>query len=133
MADAFEAMTADRPYRMTPLTPEQALGELRKFAGIQFDPVIVDAFVRTTSCRGGAGSRPTAAPADPAPLAGCRSDDHAARRRTRPQRTGLTDRPCDAVDGPDDLARPATHDAPPSQRRRARDADGAVNDSLPRC
>ena len=47
VADAFEAMTAQRPYRMTPLTPEQALGELRKFAGIQFDPVVVDAFVRT--------------------------------------------------------------------------------------
>ena len=47
VADAFEAMTAQRPYRMTPLTPEQAVGELRKFAGIQFDPVVVDAFVRT--------------------------------------------------------------------------------------
>ena len=33
VADAFEAMTAARPYRMTPLTTEQALGELRKFAG----------------------------------------------------------------------------------------------------
>jgi len=48
VADAFEAMTAARPYRMTPLTPEQALGELRKFAGIQFDPMVVDAFVRTS-------------------------------------------------------------------------------------
>ena len=47
VADAFEAMTAARPYRMTPLTAEQALSELRKFAGIQFDPVIVDAFVKT--------------------------------------------------------------------------------------
>jgi HD-GYP domain-containing protein (c-di-GMP phosphodiesterase class II) len=47
VADAFEAMTAARPYRMTPLTTEQALAELRKFAGIQFDPVCVDAFVRT--------------------------------------------------------------------------------------
>jgi putative nucleotidyltransferase with HDIG domain len=47
VADAFEAMTAARPYRMTPLTAEQALGELRKFAGIQFDPVVVDAFVKT--------------------------------------------------------------------------------------
>jgi hypothetical protein len=47
VADAFEAMTAARPYRMTPLTPEQALGELRKFGGIQFDPAVVDAFVRT--------------------------------------------------------------------------------------
>jgi putative nucleotidyltransferase with HDIG domain len=48
VADAFEAMTAQRPYRMTPLTAEQALGELRKFAGIQFDPKVVDAFVRTS-------------------------------------------------------------------------------------
>ena len=48
VADAFEAMTAARPYRMTPLTPEQALAELRKFGGIQFDPDVVDAFVRTT-------------------------------------------------------------------------------------
>ncbi|TMD33145.1 MAG: HD domain-containing protein [Chloroflexi bacterium] len=47
VADAFEAMTAQRPYRMTPLTAEQALSELRKFAGIQFDPAVVDAFVRT--------------------------------------------------------------------------------------
>ncbi len=47
VADAFEAMTAARPYRMTPLTPEQALAELRKFGGIQFDPDVVDAFVRT--------------------------------------------------------------------------------------
>src|SRR5256714_2945883 len=47
VADAFEAMTAKRPYRMTPLTTDQALAELRKFAGVQFDPVVVDAFVRT--------------------------------------------------------------------------------------
>jgi HD-GYP domain-containing protein (c-di-GMP phosphodiesterase class II) len=52
VADAFEAMTAARPYRMTPLTREQALAELRKFAGVQFDPVVVDAFVRTTHVHG---------------------------------------------------------------------------------
>jgi putative nucleotidyltransferase with HDIG domain len=52
VADAFEAMTAARPYRMTPLTNEQALAELRKFAGVQFDPVIVDAFVRTSHVDG---------------------------------------------------------------------------------
>jgi F0F1-type ATP synthase assembly protein I len=46
VADAFEAMTADRPYRKA-LTNEQALGELRKFAGVQFDPEVVDAFVKT--------------------------------------------------------------------------------------
>jgi HD-GYP domain-containing protein (c-di-GMP phosphodiesterase class II) len=52
VADAFEAMTAARPYRMTPLTPVQALAELRKFGGIQFDPAVVDAFVRTKWARG---------------------------------------------------------------------------------
>jgi putative nucleotidyltransferase with HDIG domain len=52
VADAFEAMTAQRPYRMTPLTAEQALGELRKFAGVQFDPKVVDAFVRTSWVEG---------------------------------------------------------------------------------
>ena len=52
VADAFEAMPAARPYRMTPLTTEQALGELRKFAGVQFDPVVVDAFVRTHHVEG---------------------------------------------------------------------------------
>jgi putative nucleotidyltransferase with HDIG domain len=52
VADAFEAMTAARPYRMTPLTGEQALAELRKFAGIQFDPAVVDAFVKTSWAAG---------------------------------------------------------------------------------
>jgi HD-GYP domain-containing protein (c-di-GMP phosphodiesterase class II) len=52
VADSFEAMTAARPYRMTPLTPEQAIAELRKFAGIQFDPKVVDAFVQTTWAEG---------------------------------------------------------------------------------
>jgi putative nucleotidyltransferase with HDIG domain len=52
VADAFEAMTAKRPYRMTPLTSEQAMSELRKFAGIQFDPVVVDAFSRTSWAEG---------------------------------------------------------------------------------
>jgi putative nucleotidyltransferase with HDIG domain len=46
VADAFEAMTAARPYRMTPFTEEQALNELRRFTGVQFDPVVVAAFER---------------------------------------------------------------------------------------
>ncbi len=62
VADAFEAMTAARPYRMTPLTAEQALAELRKFAGVQFDPVVVDAFVRTTHVEGVADAGRPAGP-----------------------------------------------------------------------
>ena len=38
VADAFEAMTRARPYRMRPLSTEQAIAELRKYAGVQFDP-----------------------------------------------------------------------------------------------
>ena len=67
VADAFEAMTAQRPYRMVPLTREQALGELRKFAGIQFDPRVVDAFVKTKWVEGVPDpGRPT--PPRPIPL-----------------------------------------------------------------
>jgi putative nucleotidyltransferase with HDIG domain len=69
VADAFEAMTAARPYRMTPLTNEQALAELRKFAGIQFDPVVVDAFVRTHHVEGVADPGRTVQPR-PIPLLG---------------------------------------------------------------
>lgn len=46
VADAFEAMTADRPYRSA-LSLDQALSELGKFAGVQFDPEVVDAFLKT--------------------------------------------------------------------------------------
>jgi putative nucleotidyltransferase with HDIG domain len=45
IADAYEAMTSSRPYRKTPLSHEQAIGELEKFSGIQFDPEIVPILV----------------------------------------------------------------------------------------
>ena len=45
VADAFEAMTADRPYRKAP-GREFALEELRRFAGTQFDPTVVEALER---------------------------------------------------------------------------------------
>jgi HD-GYP domain-containing protein (c-di-GMP phosphodiesterase class II) len=49
VADAFEAMTASRPYRPHAMSTDQALEELRKYAGIQFDPRVVEAFARTAS------------------------------------------------------------------------------------
>ena len=51
------------------LTHEQALGELRKFAGVQFDPVVVDAFVRTHHVEGVADPGRTTQPR-PIPLIG---------------------------------------------------------------
>jgi putative nucleotidyltransferase with HDIG domain len=49
VADAFEAMTASRPYRPVPLSAAEALAELQRYAGIQFDPRVVEAFTRTPS------------------------------------------------------------------------------------
>ncbi len=42
VADAFDAITSDRPYRSAQ-SPEEALNELRRHAGRQFDPRCVDA------------------------------------------------------------------------------------------
>ena len=42
VADAYDAMTSERVYRRRVL-PEQAVAELRRCAGTQFDPEIVDA------------------------------------------------------------------------------------------
>jgi diguanylate cyclase (GGDEF)-like protein/putative nucleotidyltransferase with HDIG domain len=44
VADAYEAMTSDRPYRDA-LPQEVALEELRRGSGTQFDPEIVEAFL----------------------------------------------------------------------------------------
>jgi diguanylate cyclase (GGDEF)-like protein len=44
-ADAFEAMTSDRPYRDAP-GRDFAIAELKRHAGTQFDPEIVQAFCR---------------------------------------------------------------------------------------
>jgi putative two-component system response regulator len=47
VADAYEAMTAVRPYRTSPLSADVARDELRAGAGTQFDPDVVEAFLST--------------------------------------------------------------------------------------
>jgi HD-GYP domain-containing protein (c-di-GMP phosphodiesterase class II) len=54
--DAFNAMTTDRSYRKA-LPLEEALGELKRHSGTQFDPAVVDALLRSV------GS--SAAPSEP--------------------------------------------------------------------
>lgn len=45
VADTYDAMTSDRPYRQG-LSDEAALEELRKYSGTQFDPTVVEAFLQ---------------------------------------------------------------------------------------
>jgi HD-GYP domain-containing protein (c-di-GMP phosphodiesterase class II) len=44
IADSFDAMTSLRPYRQ-PLSYKDAINELRKNAGKQFDPELVEKFI----------------------------------------------------------------------------------------
>ena len=48
VADAYEAMIADRPYRRG-MPAVDARAELERCAGTQFDPTVVDAFLGTLS------------------------------------------------------------------------------------
>ncbi|MFA5809068.1 MAG: HD domain-containing phosphohydrolase, partial [Thermoleophilia bacterium] len=45
VADSYEAMISDRPYRKA-LSDEQAVAELKRCVGSQFDPRMVEAFLR---------------------------------------------------------------------------------------
>lgn len=44
LADAFDAMTNDRPYRKA-MSYQEAIDEIRKCAGTQFDPVLTEPFI----------------------------------------------------------------------------------------
>jgi HD-GYP domain-containing protein (c-di-GMP phosphodiesterase class II) len=56
VADAYEAMTSTRSYRSS-MSPTEALAELQRHAGSQFDPSVVEAFSSAL------GSEPVHSPA----------------------------------------------------------------------
>ena len=45
VADSFDAMTSDRPYRLR-LSMEEAIAEIMRCSGTQFDPSVVEAMLR---------------------------------------------------------------------------------------
>ena len=51
VCDAYAAMRSSRPHR-TPMSTEEALIELLRCAGTQFDPTVVDALYAVTAERG---------------------------------------------------------------------------------
>jgi diguanylate cyclase (GGDEF)-like protein len=58
--DAYDAMLTDRPYQAA-VDSEHACAELRRCAGTQFDPGVVDAFLAVLAAKRDAGSVPAAA------------------------------------------------------------------------
>ena len=71
VADAFDAMTSNRSYRGA-LSVEEAIADLRRWAGTQFDPALVDAFVAALRREGWEEPRAAA----PAPADGLAAADH---------------------------------------------------------
>lgn len=52
VADTYDAMTSDRPYRKG-MSHETAIKEIKKQSGLQFDPEVVEAFLKTETGRNG--------------------------------------------------------------------------------
>lgn len=46
IADAYESMRSARSYRKVPLTKEEAVEEIKKYSGTQFDPKLVQVFLK---------------------------------------------------------------------------------------
>jgi HD domain len=81
VADAYHAMTSDRPYRQS-MSPQQAVAELLRCAGTHFDPLVVDAFLCMLQ------QRTTTAHED-ATAAGHGSADVEQRAASRPQPSAI--------------------------------------------
>jgi putative nucleotidyltransferase with HDIG domain len=73
VADAFDSMTSTRSYRGARRIDE-AIAELRKWSGTQFDPVLVDAFVSALEREG--WHRPQPAVVPPGFTGGMTAQDH---------------------------------------------------------
>jgi putative nucleotidyltransferase with HDIG domain len=80
VADAFDSMTSTRSYRdARPI--EEAIAELRKWSGRQFDPALVDAFVTALQRDGWEQPEPVAPPAGTDEVAAHDHDDPTAPLR----------------------------------------------------
>jgi|CZKW01.1.fsa_nt_gi HD-GYP domain-containing protein (c-di-GMP phosphodiesterase class II) len=80
VADAFDSMTSTRSYRQARRIDE-AVDELRKGAGTQFDPLLVDAFIVALHTEGWQLPKPPVAPPDRATVTAQDHDDPTAPLR----------------------------------------------------
>lgn len=49
LADAYDAMRSARSYRKVPLSQEEAISEIKKNSGAQFDPRVVEVFLKVAA------------------------------------------------------------------------------------
>jgi len=80
VADAFDSMTSTRSYREA-RSIDQAVQELRKGAGTQFDPLLVDAFIAALDSEGWRLPEPAAVPLDSRTVTAQDHDDPTAPLR----------------------------------------------------
>ncbi len=85
VADAFDAMTSNRSYRGA-RSIDDAVADLRKWSGTQFDPVLVEAFVAALSRAG--WHQPRTATPQPADGVTAASTTTTRPRRCRSSRAG---------------------------------------------
>jgi HD-GYP domain-containing protein (c-di-GMP phosphodiesterase class II) len=63
VADAFDSMTSTRSYRAA-RSIEEGIAELRRCAGVHFDPALVEAFIAALQSEGWEQPDPVAPPED---------------------------------------------------------------------
>jgi HD domain len=80
VADAFDSMTSTRSYRQAKSIPA-AVAELRKGAGTQFDPLLVEAFIAALAVEKWEVPKPSPGPADRGVITAQDHDDPTAPLR----------------------------------------------------